>query len=255
MKIALITGASAGMGREFVYQIARSESRKYDQIWVTARRADRLEALKEELGDRIVPIPLDLCDPASFQTLSAKLKDAGATIGMLITAAGLGKYGSFEKLSEDNAELMVNTNVLGMMRTVRVCLPYLTSGSRIILLGSQSSFQPLPHFNIYASTKAFTLHFGRALHRELKPRGITVTTLCPGYVDTEFFEVAAKSEDPDACTNFKPLYPVDMVVEKALADAYRGRDLSIPGVYVKSMRLLSKLLPHSLVMKVWMKIK
>lgn len=253
MRIALVTGASAGMGREFVRKIATDT--QYDEIWVTARRADRLEALRTELGDKIVPIPLDLCDPASFATLSAKLKEASATVGLLITAAGLGKYGSFEKLSEDNAELMVNTNILGMMRTVRVCLAYLTSGSRIILLGSQSSFQPLPHFNIYASTKAFTLHFGRALHRELKPKGVTVTTLSPGYVDTEFFEVAAKSEDPDACTNFNPLYPVDFVVDKALTDAYRGRDLSIPGAYVKTMRLLAKLLPHSLVMAIWMKIK
>ncbi|MBO5778233.1 MAG: SDR family NAD(P)-dependent oxidoreductase [Clostridia bacterium] len=253
MKIALITGASAGMGREFVRQIA-SEA-EYEEIWVTARRADRLEALKTELGDKIVPIPLDLCDDSSFETLSQKLKEKSATISLLITAAGLGKYGSFPKLSEENAELMVNTNVLGMMRTVRVCLPYLKAGSRVILLGSQSSFQPLPHFNIYASTKAFTLHFGRALHRELKPQGVTVTTLCPGYVDTEFFEVAAKSEDPEACTNFTPLYPVDRVVKKALADARRGKDMSVPGAYVKTMRLLCKLLPHALVMKIWMKIK
>jgi short-subunit dehydrogenase len=253
MKIALITGASAGMGREFVRQIA--DSSEYEEIWVTARRADRLEALKSELGDKIVPVPLDLCDEASFITLSEKLKAASATVALLVTAAGLGKYGSFPILSEENAELMVNTNVLGMMRTVRVCLPYLQNGSRVILLGSQSSFQPLPHFNIYASTKAFTLHFGRALHRELKPKGVTVTTLCPGYVDTEFFEVAAKSEDPEACTNFSPLYPVDMVVKKALADARRGKDMSVPGANVKMMRLLAKLLPHSLVMQVWMKIK
>jgi short-subunit dehydrogenase len=253
MKIALVTGASAGMGREFVRQIA--DCAEYEQIWVTARRADRLEALKSELGNKIVPIPLDLCDKAAFDTLAEKLKGASATVALLVTAAGLGKYGSFPILSEENAELMVNTNVLGMMRTVRVCLSYLQNGSRVILLGSQSSFQPLPHFNIYASTKAFTLHFGRALHRELKPKGVTVTTLCPGYVDTEFFEVAAKSEDPEACTNFSPLYPVDMVVKKALADARRGKDMSVPGANVKMMRLLAKLLPHSLVMQVWMKIK
>lgn len=253
MKIALVTGASAGMGREFVRQIAGDS--RYDQIWITARRAERLEEVKQELGEKIVPIPLDLCDPTAFDILSHRLKTASATVSLLVTAAGLGKYGSFPVLSEENAELMVNTNILGMMRTVRVCLPYMESDCRIILLGSQSAFQPLPHFNIYASTKAFTLHFGRALHRELKPKGITVTTLCPGYVDTEFFGVAAQSEDPAACTNFKPLYPVDMVVKKALSDAYRGKDLSVPGANVKMMRLLCKLLPHSLVMQVWMKIK
>ena len=106
MKIALVTGASAGMGREFVRQIAGSA--EYEQIWVTARRADRLEALKSELGDKIVPIPLDLCDKTSFDTLAEKLKSASATVALLVTAAGLGKYGSFPILSEENAELMVS---------------------------------------------------------------------------------------------------------------------------------------------------
>lgn len=254
MKIAIVTGASAGMGREFVRQIT-SRYRELDEVWVIARREDRLLALKNELGNKIRPLILDLCDESSFDKLKSELSAADAEIKLLVTAAGLGKYGSFPKLSEQNAELMVQLNIFGMMRTVRSCLDALSEGGRIILLGSQSSFQPLPHFNIYASTKAFTLHFGRALHRELRNRSVSVTTLCPGYVDTEFFEVAAQSEDPDACTRFSPLYAPEFVVKKALRAAERGKDICVPGMQVKLMRLAAKLLPHSLVMKVWMKIR
>lgn len=253
MRIALITGASAGMGREFARQIAADPG--YDEIWVAARRENRLQELKDELGDRIVPITLDVCEEESFQCLREKLLIRSATVALLVTAAGLGKYGSFPAISEKNAELMVNTNILGMMRTVRACLDHMEAGGRIILLGSQSSFQPLPHFNVYAATKAFTLHFGRALHRELRPRKISVTTLSPGYVDTEFFDVAAQSEDPDACTHFSPLYDPKMIVRKALTASRRRKDICVPGFQVKCMRLLCKLLPHSLAMAVWMKIK
>lgn len=254
MKIAVVTGASAGMGREFVCQIAAKYS-QIDEIWVIARREERLLELQNEQGAKIRRFKLDLCEESSFDKLKSALVEANAEIELLVTAAGLGKYGAFPKLSEENAELMVRLNILGMMRTVRVCLDSIADGGRIILLGSQSAFQPLPHFNIYASTKAFTLHFGRALHHELKERAISVTTLCPGYVDTEFFDVAKQSEDPDACTNFSPLYPTAFVVKKALKASERGKDVCVPGVQIKLMRLMAKLLPHSLVMKVWMKIK
>lgn len=242
------------MGREFVRQIAARYG-ELDEIWVIARRADRLNELKAELGGKIRPLALDLCEAESYATLKSELDESCAEVRLLVTAAGLGKYGAFPKLSEANAELMVQLNILGMMRTVRTCLDSLAEGGKVILLGSQSSFQPLPHFNVYAATKAFTLHFGRALNRELKDRRISVTTLSPGYVDTEFFEVAEQSEDSNACTNFSPLYAPEFVVRKALRAAERGKDICVPGMQVKLMRLAAKLLPHSLVMKVWMQIK
>ena len=253
MKYALVTGASSGMGREFAVQIA--ESGEYDRVIVIARRADRLAQLADKYGEKIVPLALDLTDEGSFEILGEKLRSENIALSLLVAAAGLGKYGSFAGLSEQNCELMVNINVLGLMRTVRTALENFEDGGRIILLGSQSAFQPLPYFCMYASTKAFVVHFGRALNVELKERGISVTTVCPGYVQTEFFEVAAKSEMPDACTNFKPMYsPVD-VVRKALKDSKKGKDMSVLGVYVKFMRLLAKLLPHSVMMRGWLKMK
>lgn len=253
MKCALITGASSGIGAEFVKQCA--ESGEFDKIIVIARRAERLQELASLYGEIIEPLVLDLSKEESFEQIKDKLAGEDLKLSLVVAAAGLGKYGSFPVLSQKNCETMVNLNVLGLIRTVRATLDSIISGGRIILMGSQSSFQPLPHFNIYASTKAFVVHFGRALNIELKNRKISVTTVCPGYVESEFFTVAAQSEDPDACTNFNPMYKACDVVKRALKDSKKGKDMSVYGANVKFMRLLCKLLPHSLVMKVWLKIK
>ncbi len=253
MKTALVTGASSGIGREFARQIAKSG--EYERIYVVARREDRLEELKNELGGVIVPIAADLGKPESFDRIAECLRADNVSLSLLVAAAGFGKYGSFAANSQADMESIVEVNVLGVLRTVRMALDFLTAGSRIVLMGSQSAFQPLPEFNIYASSKAFVLHFGRALNLELKSRGIAVTTVCPGYVATEFFEVAAKSGDPDACRNFSPMYQASDVVRKALSDSQKGKDVSIYGLQIKGARLLSKLLPHKLVMRVWLKIR
>lgn len=253
MNCALITGASSGIGREFVTQTARSG--EFQKIYVVARRADRLGELVEEFGELIAPIAADLGRVESFKLIHDRLAEDGASLSLLIAAAGFGKYGSFAANSEADMEAIVEVNVLGLMRTVRCGLDFLTDGGRIILMGSQSAFQPLPEFNIYAASKAFVLHFGRALHRELKDRSISVTTVCPGYVATEFFAVAEKSGDPTACRNFSPMYDACDVVRLALTDSKRGRDVSVYGLQIKAARLLSKLLPHKLVMQVWLKIR
>lgn len=253
MKAALITGASSGIGREFARQLARAG---YNRIYCIARREGKLAELKNELGDMIIPITADLSDENTFANITDRLKsDSVGAITTLVAAAGFGKYGSFANNSESDMEAEVNVNILGLMRTVRLALPFLKNGSHIILMGSQSAFQPLPEFNVYASTKAFVLHFGRALSRELKKDGISVTTVCPGYVDTEFFSVAEKSGDPTACRNFRPMYKAPDVVKCALSDAEKGKDVSVYGGTIKAARLLSKILPHSLVMKVWLKIR
>lgn len=253
MKISLVTGASSGIGREFVKQMSE---RGVDRIYCIARREGRLLELKEKFGDKIVPIVADLSLEDSFSEITKRLYDDGVeTLDGVVAAAGFGKFGSFANNSEADMESEVTVNILGVMRTVRAALPFLKKGSKVIIMGSQSSFQPLPEFNVYASTKAFILHFGRALHAELSKDGVSVTTVCPGYVATEFFDVAKKSGDPDACRNFSPLYLASDVVRRALEDADKGKDVSIYGARIKGARLLAKLLPHKFVMKVWLKIK
>lgn len=253
MKVSLVTGASSGIGREFVKQLSE---RGYDRIYCIARRESRLFDLIKEFGDKILPIVADLSVENSFSMIVDRLNhDNIEKIDTLVAAAGFGKFGSFANNSEADMEAEVNVNVLGVMRTVRAVLPFLKNGSKVLIMGSQSSFQPLPEFNVYASTKAFILHFGRALNVELSKMGVTVTTVCPGYVATEFFDVAKKSGDPNACQNFSPLYLASDVVRRALVDSDKGKDVSIYGARIKGARLLAKILPHKLVMRVWLKIK
>ncbi len=253
MKVSLVTGASSGIGREFVKQLSE---RGYDKIYCIARRESRLCDLIKEFGNKILPIVADLSVENSFSMIVDRLNhDNIEKIDTLVAAAGFGKFGSFANNSEADMEAEVNVNILGVMRTVRAALPFLKNGSKVLIMGSQSSFQPLPEFNVYASTKAFILHFGRALNVELSKMGVTVTTVCPGYVATEFFDVAKKSGDPNACQNFSPLYLASDVVRRALVDSDKGKDVSIYGARIKGARLLAKILPHKLVMRVWLKIK
>ncbi len=253
MKIAIVTGASSGMGREFVRQIAAKEDIR--EIWVIARRKERLEQLRTEMGSIIRVLPLNLLEKESMDKLKELLEEEVPDIHILVNASGFGKYGNYNDLSEEEIDQMIDLNCKALIHMTYACLPYMSKGDRIIMMGSSSAFQPLPAFIMYASTKVFVVHFSRALHVELKSRGIPVTTVCPGYVRTEFFQVAQDTKNPETCQNFNPMYEPEDVVAKALKDSKKGRDMSVLGLHVKFLRLLSKILPHSLVMRMWLKMK
>lgn len=253
MKIAIITGASSGIGKEFVKQIASLEG--LDQIWIIARRSDRLEKIKQEISPKVRPIALDLLKKDSIQTIKQLLEEEKPEVKILVNSAGFGKYGTYRDLTDNEIDDMIDLNCKILIHMTYTCLPYMKEKGRIIMLGSSSAFQPLPEFNMYASTKAFVVHFSRALNVELKTRGISVTSVCPGYVRTEFFDVAKDTKNPDTCRNFKPMYEPEDVIKKALKDSASGKDMSVLGLHVKLLRLMSKLLPHSFIMRSWMKIK
>lgn len=253
MRIAVVTGASSGLGREFAEQIARRG--KVDEIWAIARRADRLEELKRDVSPKIRPVPLDLLKKEERTRLKLMLAQEKPQVRILVNASGFGKYGTYRDLTDEEIDNMIDLNCKALVHMTYDILPYMGKRSRILLMGSASAFQPLPDFLMYAATKAFVVHFGRALHVELKERKITVTTVCPGYVRTEFFQVAQDTRNPGTCQNFEPMYEPGPVVRKALRDAMLGRDMSVYGLNTKGKRLAAKLLPHWLVMRIWMKIK
>lgn len=255
-KIAIITGASSGMGREFAVQIAAEGG--LDELWVIARRKERLKTLQEELkqdGLTIRPMALDLTTEESVEIMKAALAQERPDVRILVNASGFGKYGTYRDLTDQEITQMIDLNCKSVVKMTYAVLPYMQAGGRVLILGSASAFQPLPEFNMYASTKAFVVHFSRALNVELKSRGITVTCVCPGYVRTEFFRVAQETANPDTCQNFNPMYEPEDVIRKALKDSKKGKDLSVLGVDTKLKRLSGKLLPAKLVMAVWMKIK
>lgn len=248
--IAIVTGASSGMGREFVFQLDKNE--QLDEIWVLARRADRLKELASLVKTPIKVIACDLTDKASLDAFAALLENEKPQIKFLVNCSGYGKFGHTDVVSLEDSLGMISLNCSALVSTTHHCLPFMAKNSHIIQLCSLSSFQPVPYLNVYAATKAFVLSYSRGLAAELKKRGIFVTAVCPGWVGTEFF-ARAKTKQDDAITYFNKIYDAKDVIAKAYRDAKRKKQVSIYGFIIRAQVLLVKLLPHSIVMKIWLK--
>ena len=250
MTIAIITGASSGMGREFVRQL--SEYLTVDEVWAIARRADALAELAGECPFPVRPIALDLCQDASFDTFAALLEAEKPDVKLLVNAAGFGKFGSFEKVRLVDENRMIDLNCKALVKMTRLTLPYMSAGCHILQLDSLSAFQPVPYITTYGATKAFVLSYSRAMNRELKGRGIRCMAMNPGWVKTEFFDHAFETNGSEV-QYFDRLYEARDVVATGLKDLYRGKkDVSIHGLPVKAQVLLVKLVPHKLVMNIWL---
>ena len=250
MKIAIVTGASSGMGREFVLQVGKYVD--VEEIWVIARRVQALESLKEEVSVPVRPIGLDLCDSHSFEALEELLKQETPNVKLLVNAAGFGKFGDFQGISVEDDCRMLDLNCKALVRMTRLVLPYMTKGSHILQLDSLSAFQPVPYITTYGATKAFVLSYSRAVNAELKPAGIRCMAMNPGWVKTEFFNHACQTNEHNRVQYFNHLYEARDVVATGLKDLYRSKkDYSVHGLPIKGQVLLVKCLPHKLVMKIW----
>lgn len=247
--IAIVTGASSGMGVEFVKLLTRKK--ELDEIWIIARNADKLEKVKIEFGNKIKCFPMDLSNMVSIKKFGENQELENCNIKYLINNAGFAKFCSYDDLSVDESINMIDVNVSGVVAMGLVCIPYMERGSHIINIASQASFQPLPYQNIYSSTKAFVRNYTRALNVELKDKGIVATAVCPGWMKTGLFDrglIGAKK----ATKNFKGMVMPDVVAKKAISDADKGKDMSIYGAYVKMCHLIAKILPQRVMMKVWL---
>ena len=244
MKIAIVTGASSGMGREFVRQL--SAYVQVDEIWAVARRREALEALKAEAPVPVRPVVLDLLKSESFDELRSLLEGEQPEIALLVNAAGFGKFGAYHKTTMEDDCRMIDLNCKALLVMTRLCIPYMSPGSHILELDSLSAFQPVPYITTYGATKAFVLSYSRAMNRELKCKGIRVMAMNPGWVKTEFFRHAFQSNDGEV-QYFDRLYEAADVVRTGLHDLYKTKkDCSIHGLPVK-------LVPHRFVMDIWLK--
>ena len=249
MKIAIVTGASSGMGREFVRQMHTYI--RPDAIWAIARREAALEELKQETDIPVRPVVLDLGKETSFREFAALLEEEKPEIELLVNAAGFGKFGDFEAIPLEDDLGMIDLNCKALVAMTRLCLPYMHKGSHILQLDSLSAFQPVPYITTYGATKAFVLSYTRACNAELKPRGIRMMAMNPAWVKTEFFNHAFQTNNRVQYFNY--IQEADAVVAQGLKDLYKTKkDMSIPGLGVKLQVLGVKLLPHKLVMKTWM---
>ena len=250
MNIAIVTGASSGMGREFVMQL--SQYVKVDQIWVIARREKALGSLQAETAVPIRPIVLDLCDSTSFDTYQKLLEAEKPNVKLLVNAAGFGKFGDFQRVSLEDDCRMIDLNCKSLVMMTRITLPYMAAGSHILQLDSLSAFQPVPYITTYGATKAFVLSYSRSINRELKSRGIRVMAMNPGWVKTEFFNHAFQTNQSEV-QYFDRLYEAKDVVATGLRDLYKTKkDYSVHGLPVKIQVLLVKFVPHRFVMDIWL---
>lgn len=248
MKIAVITGASAGIGREFVYAVDKYDT--FDEIWVIARRRERLEELAAKCRNPIRPIALDLSDLGSIDEYKALLEKEQPQIGILVNAAGCGVFGPFEEKELDKLLASARLNSLALTAMCHVSLPYMTSGSSIVNMGSNSAWQPVPYQAVYGASKSYVLSLSRALWRELRPKGIHVMCVCPGWIKTEFQQVAHHDEYIRYVDKW---YGPDEVAAQAMQDLKKKKSVSILGHPVRRQVRLVKLLPVDTVMDIWCK--
>lgn len=243
-KIALVTGATGGLGNCFLEELQKEP---LDEIWAFGRNKERLNALKERYGDRVRTFEADFTSEAFPALLRAACAEHEPEIVFLVNNAGAGILKATADYSEREICEAIDLNCKAAPIVTGICLPYLTKGSHIINISSAASFQPLPYFNFYAASKAFLRSYSRALHIELKPRGISVTAVCPGWIRTPFLmqEVNGKK------MKYPNLLPPERVAKKAMKDAKRGKDMSVCSLYTKFQHLFVKLLPQKWVMRIW----
>ena len=248
-RIAVVTGASSGLGKEFVKLLIREPD--VQEIWLVARSREKLEAAAKQSSGRCRAVPLDLSVHENIQKLGEMMKAERVSVRYLVNSAGYGKFGDYSALSAEQSRNMIDLNISGVVETGLVCLPFMHRGSRILNIASLASTTAMPYLNIYAATKAFVRNYSRALNMELKQRGITVTAVCPGWMDTGFIANAQTGAEHSP-TVFAAITKPDGVARKALRDAKCGRDLSVYGFFPKLTYAASKILPQQLMMRSWM---
>lgn len=244
-KIAIITGASGGIGQAFVQELIKET---LDEIWVVGRNEQHLLELKDKFGDKIKPICKDLTNSSDITSFSNLLKERNVLLCWLINNASIARMDASREFTSLEIEQTIDLNCKAPVMLSNICIPYMKNGSKILNISSASSFQPVPYINLYASTKAFERNYSRALHAELAPYGITVTAVCPSWVDTTMLtkEINGKK------VHFPGIVNAKRVALTAIKDAKKGKDMSICSFYVKCQHINVKLFPQKLTMKFWL---
>lgn len=244
-RIAIITGASSGMGKRFVQTL--DEYGRFDEVWAVARRREALETLACPFPVR--PVALDLAKAESIDEFGALLEKEKPQVGLLINAAGYGKFDAVTDIPLGDNLGMVDLNCRALTALTQLSVPYMAKGGQIINIASMAAFQPIPYIAVYGASKAFVLSYSRALNRELKD--IDVMAVCPFWTKTAFFERAVSENS--VVKKYAVMYRPEDIVSRTWKDAKKRREVSVYGFTAKGQKLLVKLLPHRLVMRVWMK--
>ncbi|MEO0870040.1 MAG: SDR family oxidoreductase [Cyanobacteria bacterium J06642_11] len=247
MKIALITGASSGIGAEFARQLA---AKKLDLV-LTARSQDKLDNLAEQLrqqhGIRTYIITQDLAEPGAASSVARQVEEFGIVVDLLINNAGFGAYGSFSESHLERQASMIQLNISALVELTHAFLPAMLKRheGRIINVSSIAGFQPMPYWSVYAASKAFVLSFSEALWAEVKEKGVKVLALCPGPTESNFFAVAEVPSNSEMSSNLNQLDSVKSVVTSALIALESGQsNIVTGGLMTQLIANLPRVLPR-----------
>ena len=245
-RIAIVTGATGGIGAEFVREISSNAAyADIDEIWAVGRNRDRLESLRA-ISSKVVAVEADLASDG-VSVLARRLVESAPDLRLLVNNAGTAYMGPFEKMRAGQVEGMCTVNCRSLASLTAEALPYMHEGAGIVNVASAASFQPNPYLSLYSASKAFVRQLSRALAVELKDRGIRVTCACPGWVDTGMLP----REKDGVKIRYPGMISPAQVARKALADNRKGMDMSVPSFFAQFCRLYSKWMPTKLVMTQW----
>ena len=233
-RVAIITGASSGLGREFARQLDAQQVA--DELWLVARNEKALTDVAGELDTPSRAVAADLTSEADIANIRATLS---------------GKFGDWQTISDAAVDSMIDLNCRGLVDMTRATLPYMERGSRIIQVASAAAFTPLPHMNVYAATKSFVLHYTRALRWELHGTGITATALCPTWVKTGFEKVARTSGGGHDVGHLLGEQTPQDVVHRALCANKAHFAVACASPQSAALRLIGKVVPSCITMAGW----
>lgn len=248
MKTAIVTGASSGLGREIVRQLA-DVFPEVECYWLIARRAERLAEIAEALPEKeVCCMAMDLCDPMSFMAYQEKLRTEVPEVALLVNNAGCGYLGNVGEMETSTQTRMVDLNVRALTAITNMTVPYMTAGGCILNVSSIAAFCPNPRMTVYSSSKAYVSAFTVGISEELRRKNITATAVCPAPMNTEFLElggIAGRSR------TFETLPYCDQVkvAGGALRAARAGKLIYTPRLFYKFYRLVAKLTPVKLMVK------
>lgn len=257
MKVALITGASSGIGLELAHVMAKE---KHNLVLV-ARRIDKLNSLAEELtethGIKVKTYKADLSNADEIENLYKQTKEDDIEVSYLINNAGFGEYGNFVENDWNKLNGMMQLNMVSLVHLTKLYAQDMVSSSfgKIMNVASIASFQPVPYMAVYGATKAFVLSFSEAIASELKEYGVTVTALCPGLTGTDFMDVA-NMETTKLLNNSKSsMATPEEVAEYGYEAMMKGKTVAVHGMINAIVVNSSRFLPRNLVTTIAKKVQ
>lgn len=239
MGIAIVTGASSGLGAEFCRAL---DSRDLDCIWMIARREEALRELSGELRTPSRILKADLSTRQDLDLLIDMIRSEKPVIDYLVNCAGLGRFGKPWTTAREEIRAMIEVNVLALVEITDTCIPFMPRGSSIIEICSLSAYLPLEELNVYSASKSFVRSYTQSLRNEVADRGISVLEVSPGWIRTDFIEKSIATENVSSKV-FRHAVTKENVVAEAMRDLERNRKMSVCGLFNKMQMLVCRHLP------------